>query len=135
VLDLQVWLNNGKYTLEYFNQKTDDKGKLLHASGLMRLGEASGFFSMDRNAGNDLEKLELHGSGRSVEVVNLEHAVLYDTLQGERIVNFGSWDDILYRRGFVGVVDHFLQALDDPNICQIRADQVILSHELVEQLV
>jgi virulence factor len=79
-------------------------------------------------------KLELHGSGRSVEVVNLEHAVQYDKLHGERLFHFGSWDDILYRRGFVGVVDHFLQALDDPGLCQIRADQVMLSHELVEQL-
>jgi virulence factor len=135
MLDLQVWLNNGKYTFESYNQKTDEQGKLLHASGLLSLGDASGFFSMDRNAGNDLEKLELHGSGRSVEVINLEHAVLFDTLQGERKINFGSWDDILYRRGFVGVVDHFLQALDDPNMCQIRADQVMLTHELIEQLI
>jgi virulence factor len=135
MLDLQVWLNNGKYTLKSYNQKTNEQGKLLHASGLLSLGDASGFFSMDRNAGNDLEKLELHGSGRSVEVINLEHAVLYDTLQGERKINFGSWDDILYRRGFVGVVDHFLQALDDPSLCQIRADQVMLSHELIEQLI
>jgi virulence factor len=135
MLDLQVWLNNGKYILKSYNQKTDEQGKLHHASGLLGLGDASGFFSMDRNAGNDLEKLELHGSGRSVEVINLEHAVLYDTLQGERKINFGSWDDILYRRGFVGVVDHFLQALDDPSLCQIRADQVMLTHELIEQLI
>jgi virulence factor len=134
MLDLQVWLNNGKFSIESYNQKSDDQGKLLHASGVLRLGEASGFFSMDRNAGFDLEKLELHGSGRSVEVSNLEHAVHYDRLYGERVYNFGSWDDILYRRGFAGVVDHFLRALDDRSDCQIRADQVLSTHELVEQL-
>jgi virulence factor len=134
MLDLQVFLNNGDFSVEAYKQKTDDQGRLLHASGVLCLGEASGFFSMDRNAGVDLEKLELHGGGRSVEVTNLEYAVQYDKLHGERVVHFGSWDDILYRRGFVGVVEHFLQALDDPANCQIRADQVLSSHELVEQL-
>jgi virulence factor len=134
MLDLQVWLNNGEYTLESYTQKTEEQGKLLYASGVLRLGKASGFFSMDRNAGVDLEKLELHGSGRSVEVINLENALHYDKLQGERVYHFSSWDDILYRRGFVGVVDHFLQALDGSSECLIRADQVLPSHELVEQL-
>ncbi|MEX2460512.1 MAG: Gfo/Idh/MocA family oxidoreductase [Paenibacillaceae bacterium] len=134
MLDLQVWLNNGEFALESYHQKVEEQGKLLHASGSLRLGDASGFFSMDRNAGFDLEKLELHGSGRSVEVVNLEHAVLYDKVHGERVQNFGSWDDVLYRRGFVGVVNHFLHAVDEPTSCSIRADQVLPSHELVEQL-
>lgn len=134
MLDLQVWLNNGKYSVESYNQKTDELGRLLHATGSLRLGDASGFFSMDRNAGVDLEKLELHGNGRSVEVVNLEHTVLYDPVNGELVKKFGSWDDILYRRGFVGVVDHFLDSLDDHTRCSIRGDQVLSSHELVEQL-
>jgi virulence factor len=136
MLDLLVWLNeDNQLTLEAFLQKTDEQNKLLHASGSLRLGEASGFFSMDRNAGSDLEKLELHGGGRSVEVVNLESAIFYDRNSGERVQHFGSWDDVLYRRGFVGVVEHFLQSLDDRQQCQIRADQVIPSHELVEQLI
>jgi virulence factor len=134
MLDLLVWLNNGQYTVQAYRQKIAENGKLLHASGSLLLGDASGFFSMDRQAGLDLEKLELHGNGRSVQVVNLENAIFYDTVNGERARSFGSWDDILYRRGFVGVVDHFLQSLDHPTQCQIRADQVMSSHELVEKL-
>jgi virulence factor len=127
-------LNESQFSLQSYRQKTDIAGKLLHASGSLNLGEASGFFSMDRCAGLDLEKLELHGSGRSVQIVNLETAVFYDQKQGERIQSFGSWDDVLYRRGFTGIVDHFLQALDDRSLCQIRADQTMPTHELVEQL-
>ncbi|QGQ98107.1 gfo/Idh/MocA family oxidoreductase [Paenibacillus psychroresistens] len=134
MLDLQVYLNNGIFDVETYKQKSDEQDRLLHASGVLSLGEASGFFSMDRNAGGDLEKLELHGNGRTIEVTNMEHAVLYDKIQGERVISFGSWDDILYRRGFVGVVEHFLQAIEDPSGCQIRADQVLSSHDLVEQL-
>lgn len=134
MLDLQVWLNDGEYSVESYNQKTDGLGRLLHAAGSLRLGEANGFFSMDRHAGFDLEKLELHGNGRSVEVVNLEQAIIYDTIHGEQVKNFGSWEDVLYRRGFVGVINHFLDALDDHASCSIRADQVLSSHELIEQL-
>jgi virulence factor len=134
MLDVLVWLNDGQFSLQAYKQKTDPAGKLLHASGSLNLGEASGFFSMDRSAGADLEKLELHGSGRSVQIVNLEQAVFYDQKAGERMQSFGSWDDVLYRRGFVGAVDHFLQSLDDRSLCQIRADQTMPTHELVEQL-
>jgi virulence factor len=134
MLDVLVWLNDGQFSLQAYKQKTDPAGKLLHASGSLNLGEASGFFSMDRSAGFDLEKLELHGSGRSVQIVNLEQAVFYDQKAGEQIQSFGSWDDVLYRRGFVGVVDHFLRSLDDRSRCQIRADQTMPTHKLVEQL-
>jgi virulence factor len=134
MLDVLVWLNDGQFSLQAYKQKTDASGKLLHASGSLSLNEANGFFSMDRNAGVDLEKLELHGSGRSIQVVNLEQAVLYDQKAGERIQSFGSWDSILYRRGFVSIVDHFLQSLDDRSFCQIRSDQVLPTHELIEQL-
>jgi virulence factor len=134
LLDVLVWLNDSRFSLQSYKQKTDIAGKLLHASGSLNLGEASGFFSMDRRAGQDLEKLELHGSGRSVQIVNLENAVFYDQQEGERIRSFGSWDDVLYRRGFAGIVDHFLQALDDRSHCQIRADQTMPTHELVEKL-
>lgn len=37
-----------------------------------------GMYSMLREAGVDLEKLELHGNGRSVEVADLDQAILYE---------------------------------------------------------
>ena len=120
MLDTLLWLGESSYEVRASHQQVDDSGKLLHASGTLGFGSAMGSYSMVRLAGVDLEKVELHGSGRSVEVTNLESAVFYDKNAAPRLRTFGSWDTVLERRGFAGVVQHFLNSLDDPNACGIR---------------
>jgi virulence factor len=134
MLDLLLWLGESPYEVNAYNQQVDEEGKLLHASGTLSFGASMGTYSMVRLAGVDLEKVELHGSGRSVEVTNLESAVFYEKGASPRIQSFGSWDTVLERRGFAGVVQHFLNSLENPNLCSIRADLVLESHRLVEHL-
>ncbi|TBL70552.1 Gfo/Idh/MocA family protein [Paenibacillus thalictri] len=102
--------------------------------GIASSSAAAGQFSMVRYAGADLERLELHGGGRSAEVSNMEAANFYTPSQGVRSASFGSWDGILYRRGFAGCVEHFLDSLRTPDSCSIRADRVLETHRLVERL-
>ncbi|NOV00109.1 Gfo/Idh/MocA family protein [Paenibacillus planticolens] len=134
MLDLLLWLGGGSYEVSTCNQQVDEDGKLLHASGTLNFGAALGNYSMVRLAGVDLEKVELHGSGRSACVTNLESAVFYEKGAAPRIHTFGSWDTVLERRGFASVVQHFLDSLADPNACTIRGDLVLESHRLVERL-
>lgn len=134
ILDLLLWLGGNSYNIVAASQQIDSEGRLLHATGMLDFGMKQGAYSMVRHAGLDLEKLELHGSGRSVEVTNMEAAVFYEKGAHPQSYTFGSWDTILYRRGFQGVVDHFLDSLDSPDQCTIRADLVLESHRLVEQL-
>lgn len=134
MLDTLLWLGESPYEVKTSHQQVDDRGKLLHASGTLGFGASMGSYSMVRLAGVDLEKVELHGSGRSVEVTNLESAVFYDKNAAPRLRTFGSWDTVLERRGFAGVVQHFLDSLNDPNDCGIRGDRVLASHALVEKL-
>ncbi|MBP1966775.1 Gfo/Idh/MocA family protein [Paenibacillus aceris] len=134
MLDLLLWLGGGAYEMSAYNQHVDEAGKLLHASGTLSLGSSMGTYSMVRLAGVDLEKVELHGSGRSVEVTNLESAVFYENGAAPRVRTFGSWDTVLERRGFASVVQHFLDSLANPNACTIRGDLVLKSHQLVERL-
>jgi virulence factor len=135
MLDLLVWLGEDTYEITGHSKQSDEEGKLLHASGNLSFGKSIGSYSMVRLAGVDVEKLELHGNGRSVEVTNLESAVLYEKGALPQVRTFGSWDTILERRGFAGVVDHFLASLDHPDACRIRADLVLESHKLVEKLI
>jgi virulence factor len=93
-----------------------------------------GQFSMVRRAGADLEKLELYGAYRSAEVSNMEAAVLSQNSIAPQIAGFGSWDTILHRRGFAGIIQHFLSCLKQPEACSVRANRVLPSHELVERL-
>jgi virulence factor len=132
MLDLLVWLGDESFDVASHQQHVDEEGKLLHASGSLAFGAATGTYSMVRLSGVDLEKLELHGSGRAVEVVNLESAVFYAKGSAPHNRTFGSWDTVLKRRGFEGAVEHFLDSLDNPSDCEIRADRVLDTHRLVE---
>jgi virulence factor len=139
VVDLLLWLGTGSQELLACLQERDEDGRLQHISGSLAIGQGGGsratsLFSMNRRAGADLEKLELHGGGRSVEVVNLETAVWRDRGEGEQVRKFGSWESIGIRRGFAGAVDHFLNSLETPELCTIRADRVMETHLLIEQL-
>lgn len=134
MLDLLLWLGEGPYDVKACGQQQDHEGRLLHASGTLGFGKAIGTYSMVRLAGVDLEKVELHGSGRSVEVTNLETAVMYEKGEMPRVRTFGSWDTVLERRGFAGGVQHFLDSLGNPEACRIRADLVLDSHQLVERV-
>ncbi|NUU62541.1 Gfo/Idh/MocA family protein [Paenibacillus agri] len=135
MLDLLLWLCGNDYELLRSMLQSNKEGQLLQSSGLLGWSSgASGMFSMIRDAGTDLEKLELHGNGRSAEVVNLETAVLYEKGGLPRSQGFGSWDTILQRRGFSGAVDDFLSHIDSPEQCGIAAAAVLASHKLAEEL-
>ena len=135
MLDLLIWLGGTSYTREIHLQNVDEAGRLLHASGSLSFNTSVGTYSMARQSGFDLEKFELHGNGRSVEVTNLQSANFYEKGALPQSKTFGSWETTLYRRGFVGVVEHFLQCLDSPQECSIRADLVLETHQLVEKLI
>ncbi|TMV50666.1 Gfo/Idh/MocA family oxidoreductase [Paenibacillus mesophilus] len=134
MIDLLLWLGAKPYEVTGWLSEQDGDGRLLHASGSLRMGATASFVSMNRRTGGDLEKLELHGAGRSAEIVNLDSAVLRDKREGERTLRFGSWETVSHRRGFAGIVDHFLATLDSPDECIVKADKVLETHRLVEKL-
>lgn len=135
MLDLLVWLGGDDYEVSEYRQRTDEEGRLLVGAGSLSWDrERTGQFSMVRRAGSDLEKLELHGSLRSAEVVNLEQAVWAEPGRNPETLAFGSWDTILERRGFAGIVNHYLSTLRRPEECTVRADRVLASHRLAQRL-
>ncbi|SDE23633.1 virulence factor [Paenibacillus sp. UNCCL117] len=139
MLDLLLWLGGDDAEVGSYKERTDEEGRLLLASGALRLGGdkldgTAAHFAMARRAGADLEKLELHGSGCSMEVVNLEKAVWMERGVAPQELAFGSWDTIWHRRGFAGIVRHVLDTLADPLTCEVRADAVLPVHRLVESL-
>lgn len=135
MLDLLLWLGGDEYHIASRQLVRDAEGRMLHASGALGFRDTRyGSYGMVRQAGTDLEKLELHGGSRSAEVINLEQAVLYEKGQSSVTRTFGSWDTILERRGFAGAVNHFLECIVRPELCSIRADKVLSSHELAARI-
>ena len=70
---------------------------------------------------------------RTAVVDDLERAVFTQNGGRPEERSFGSWDTVLKRRGFEGVVEHFLDCMDDPRRCTVRAGLVLGSHELAER--
>lgn len=137
MLDLLMWLGNDTYTVmaHQLRQQGNGNGPMLHASGMLSLGNGRyGSYTMARSAGIDMERLILHGGGRSAEVMNMDSAYLYEKDMLPQQQQFGSWETIWERRGFMGVVDHFLDRLSTPEQCSIRADLVLESHILADRL-
>lgn len=135
MIDLLLWFGATPCDVASYMQELDQEGRLLHAAGSVAFSRSMAMFSMNRRAGADMERLELHGGGRTVEVTNLETAVWNDRYSGQQTKRFSSWDTIGHRRGFAGVVNHFLHSLDNPKQCAIAADQVMDTHQLIEQLI
>ncbi|MEK3984115.1 Gfo/Idh/MocA family oxidoreductase [Paenibacillus sp. FSL K6-3166] len=135
MLDLLLWLCGDQYELLRSHLQSSGDGRLLQASGMLAWKHSAvGMYSMVREAGVDLEKLELHGNGRSVEVVDLDKAILFEKDTLPHIQGFGSWDTVLDRRGFSGVVNNFLCNINTPELCSIAASAVLPSHMLAAQL-
>lgn len=135
ILDLLLWLCGNDYELLRSSLNSDSDGRLLQSSGILGWNRGvTGIYSMVRDAGADIEKLELHGSGRSVEVTDMERAVLYEKGSLPRNQTFGSWDTVLERRGFSGAVKHFLSTIDTPEQCSISASAVLPGHRLAAEL-
>lgn len=135
ILDLLLWLNDTNFEVLKTVIQKNSKDQLLSGFGMVGFKEANGMFSMERSAGSDLEKLELHGHGRSAEVINLELGRWSEINKPEILSGFGSWDDILYRRGFDSIVNHFIECLDKPSECKVSSSMVMATHNLVEQII
>lgn len=136
MMDLTLWLSGESEPEVWYRQQIDEEGRLLWASGTLALssGQGEATFSMVRSAGLDVERLELHGGGRSARVVNLEQGQFAEAGKAPREAGFGSWESIQLRRGFTGAVEHFLASLSRPEGCSISADKVLPVHKLIERL-
>lgn len=134
MLDLLLWLGGGDYDRLRGSLLNTSGGRLLRAQGTVSMTGIEGMFAMVRDAGADMEKLELHGSGRSAEVADMENAVLYERDAAPRSLRFGSWDTVQRRRGFEGALNHFLACIGRPEDCTVSAGRVLSAHRLADEL-
>lgn len=134
MMDLVLWLSGETQPEVRYRQQADAEGRLLWGTGTLMLDSGEASFSMVRSAGLDLERLELHGNGRTARVVNLEQGMFAEAGGAVREAGFGSWEPVPQRRGFTGAVEHFLASLSDPAACTLSADKVLPVHRLIERL-
>lgn len=135
MLDLLLWLGGDHYELLHSNPDTTSEGYLEASFGSVRLGNAFGSYSMNRQAGADIERLELHGTGRSAEVINMEQAVFMEKSKLPLTQAFGSWDTIFAQTGLHRSCEPFSGAYSLSGGVCISAGKVLASHMLADELI
>lgn len=132
LVDTLSWLG-GPPELLHYDQRIDEAGRLVTATGTLCLGEATGQFWTQRTSGGSGESLELHGGGRHARIIGLERGILGEA-GTEYVREPDGWDSVAHRRGFSWMIDHVLESLVEPGACEVRAEAVLPTHRLCEQL-
>jgi virulence factor len=88
---------------------------------------------MNRDSGATEERLEVMCPGQKWVVEGMSNTVHY--LDGEaKHSGFGDWDPILFRRGFVQIIDHFLACVAHGNSPSISSEDALETHALCERI-
>jgi len=136
LLDTAVWLlggADGEFERESLVLRTDAHGRMLLGAAMLGAGGANGALAMHRGSGADLERLELHGDGRSAAVTDLERLEL--RRDGRiQLPPASGWASVAHRRGFDGLLEHVLDSLGTPESCEVSASRVLPVHRLAERL-
>ncbi len=135
VLDTMCWLLGDEAALTSTDVRRESAGHFALATGTLQTRGTAGSFAMARAVGADIERLGLHGHGRSAEVADLERCALDDQADGRRVVTFGSWDTVAERRGFNALVQHVLDTVDRPDDCEVSGARVLVTHRLAETII
>jgi len=132
VVDTLRFLSPGPVEKIDFDARME-KGLLQHV--LLRLW-GPGFIalgSMGRDFGVNEEVIEVTAPGRKWRVRGLAETTYYHDNKEERL-RFGDWVPVLHRRGFTGILEHFLDSVSRGKIPNPSARDSLLSHELCEKI-
>jgi virulence factor len=89
---------------------------------------------MNKDSGITEEIVEYMSPGNKRIVSDMVNDVSY--LDGtQRISEFGDWDPILYRRGFVQIVDHFIESVEKGKKPKPSIEDSLITHEICEEIV
>ncbi|MCQ9179225.1 Gfo/Idh/MocA family oxidoreductase [Streptomyces sp. IBSBF 2953] len=132
-IDLACWAGSIPTDVVVQGAGIVDDDHLRAATAALLAPTCHAHVAMARDAGNDMERFFIAGGTTSATVVDLDRVVVQENGR-TTIQTFGSWDGILLRRGFVGLVNHVLESLASPEECLVSATAVLRTHRLTDQI-
>ncbi|GAB6136962.1 Gfo/Idh/MocA family protein [Halanaerobaculum tunisiense] len=111
------------------------KNNLLHQIMIKLDGPTSTAIGiMNRDSGKNEEVAEVIGAKQKLIVKDLVELIEYQN-EEEKISKGDSWDPVLYKRGFMQIVDEFLEVVRrDKDTTQATRD-ALKSHKLCEEII
>lgn len=129
--------NKGNFTPvvygQFDNQQADNK--LLGAVQVnWQLGKTTVAVSMNRLAGMNMERLEYYSHNQHWQIDNLAQGHSAGANQLQQLVQH-DWHSTLYKRGFVSMLEAFMQQLQKGGTNSTENRRVFSSHQLCEYVV
>lgn len=130
-------------TIRFLSPELDDKitvtsnlqdSKLIHVTVQFTSNNFTAFGMMNRNNGTTEEVVEIMKDGEKY-VVNDMDSTRHFCKGEERINRFNVWDPVLYRRGFVDLINHFLEVIRGNANPLITSHDALLTHKYCEDIV
>ena len=90
--------------------------------------------SMNRVSGITEEQIEYYSKGNKWQIKELAFGTHYKEEKQESI-GFNKWDSTLYKRGFVDLIEDWLQALEEDTFDIHRIEDIKETHRLCEMIV
>lgn len=89
---------------------------------------------MNRDNGVTEETIEYMASGKKALVTSLVETTTYCN-NNKSIATFSDWDNTLYKRGFVSIINEFLDAIKNNTPLPINLEDSLKTHKLCEDIV
>lgn len=89
--------------------------------------------NMNRIAGTTQERLQVNCNGNSWQVDNLREGRVYQQQQYS-LLGFSDWDNTLYKRGFVSLIDDWLKQLKMRCFNKDIAEDILMTHKICDQV-
>ncbi|MFG6116006.1 Gfo/Idh/MocA family protein [Halobacillus sp. MO56] len=110
------------------------EGKLHHVILQLIASEGTAIGMMNREAGANVEKVELMNASETCSVMNVSELA---THRDKNVLFHGSndWEPTLVKRGFHNVTAYFLEAVDNGSTAPYRYSQDLEPHLIAERIV
>lgn len=116
-------------TVNYYEKE----GLLLHVCVQFSSENFTAIAVMNRNSGINEEVLEVMKDNEKHVVRDLNDKRLL-TDNEEKLIKFGDWDTVLYRRGFEEMIRHFLAVVEKKEFSRVPPRDALLTHWYCEEI-
>lgn len=111
----------------------EEKGQMTYAQLLLSTPTTECILSMDLVSGGKMERYQVNSPEQTM-ILNQLTDLTIKRGQKEEVQRFDDWTTTLEKRGFEQLVIHFIAALKGEEV-DLRQENVLLSHELCEQMI
>lgn len=130
-LDTALFLADQRPTSGFFSYHLEE-GQLSQVSVTLQSASSTILASMNLQSGSRREIMEVQTPQATFQLKNLDELRIYEETW-ETLDGFASWDTTLYKRGFEGIVDAYLEAVKT-GINPVSPESSLLSHWICQQI-